>query len=73
MWVTGNIRRWCMSTRPHRNGPDQKTFSANNKGYLQVDAYPAYDKFFAEPARELVGLVAAKSRQIHLRRWNAPR
>jgi transposase len=35
-----------------RAGPER--FLGNYRGYLQVDAYPAYDKFFTDPARELV-------------------
>jgi transposase len=35
-----------------RAGPEK--FLLNYKGYLQVDAYPAYDKFFSEPERERV-------------------
>jgi hypothetical protein len=35
-----------------RAGPEK--FLTNYKGYLQLDAYPAYDKFFTEPGRELV-------------------
>lgn len=35
-----------------RAGPEQ--FLNKYKGYLQVDAYPAYDKFFTDPERELV-------------------
>ena len=35
-----------------RAGPEQ--FLGTYKGYLQVDAYPAYDKFFLEPERGLV-------------------
>ncbi len=35
-----------------RAGPEQ--FLKKYKGYLQVDAYPAYDKFFTDPARELI-------------------
>jgi transposase len=35
-----------------RAGPEK--FLSTYKGYLQLDAYPAYDKFFTEPGRELV-------------------
>jgi transposase len=35
-----------------RAGPEK--FLAKYKGYLQLDAYPAYDKFFTEPGRGLV-------------------
>lgn len=35
-----------------RAGPEQ--FLSKYKGYLQVDAYPAYDKFFTDSERELV-------------------
>ena len=35
-----------------RAGPEK--FLTSYKGYLQLDAYPAYDKFFTEPGRELV-------------------
>jgi transposase len=35
-----------------RAGPEQ--FLGTYKGYLQVDAYPAYDKFFREPERGLL-------------------
>src|SRR3954464_8552152 len=35
-----------------RAGPER--FLGNYRGYLQVDAYPAYDKFFTDPTRELV-------------------
>jgi transposase len=52
MWATGNIRQWFTITRPHADGLDRN--SSKYKGYLQVDAYPAYDKFFTDPERELV-------------------
>ena len=35
-----------------RAGPEK--FLAGYKGYLQLDAYPAYDAFFLQPARGLV-------------------
>ena len=35
-----------------RAGPER--FLSTYNGYLQLDAYPAYDKFFVEPARKLV-------------------
>ena len=35
-----------------RAGPEK--FLSTYKGYLQLDAYPAYDKFFLDPKRELV-------------------
>lgn len=35
-----------------RAGPEK--FLGNYRGYLQLDAYPAYDKFFLEPERALV-------------------
>jgi transposase len=35
-----------------RAGPEK--FLGKYKGYLQLDAYPAYDKFFVEPERGLV-------------------
>jgi transposase len=35
-----------------RAGPEK--FLATYQGYLQLDAYPAYDKFFLDPKRELV-------------------
>lgn len=35
-----------------RAGPER--FLANYRGYLQLDAYPAYDKFFADHKRGLV-------------------
>src|SRR3954465_5011961 len=54
MSVTGSIGQWCTITRPRGNAPDRNRFLGNYKGYLQVDAYPAYDKFFTDPARELV-------------------
>jgi transposase len=37
-----------------RDGPEQ--FLRKYKGYLRVDAYPAYDRFFTDAARELVEL-----------------
>ncbi len=35
-----------------RSGPEK--FLSTYKGYLQLDAYPAYDKFFLDSKRELV-------------------
>ena len=35
-----------------RAGPEK--FLSTYKGYLQLDAYPAYDKFFLDPKRELI-------------------
>jgi transposase len=35
-----------------RAGPEK--FLSGYKGYLQLDAYPAYDKFFTDPGRELI-------------------
>ena len=51
-----------------RTGPEK--FLSTYKGYLQLDAYPAYDKFFVEPARELVevGCFAHARRHVYLAR-----
>ena len=39
---------------PTRERAGPETFLTNYKGYLQLDAYPAYDKFFTESGRELI-------------------
>lgn len=59
------------STR-ERAGPEK--FLSTYKGYLQLDAYPAYDKFFTEPARELVevGCFAHARRHIYQARETDP-
>ena len=55
-----------------RAGPEQ--FLSQYKGYLQVDAYPAYDRFFADPARELieVGCMAHARRHVFQARDTDP-
>lgn len=39
---------------PTRGRAGPETFLSTYKGYLQLDAYPAYDKFFTDQGRELV-------------------
>jgi transposase len=55
-----------------RAGPEK--FLSTYKGYLQLDAYPAYDKFFIEPARELVevGCFAHARRHVYQARETDP-
>jgi len=55
-----------------RAGPED--FLSQYKGYLQVDAYPAYDKFFTEPVRELVevGCFAHARRHVYQARETDP-
>lgn len=55
-----------------RAGPEK--FLSTYKGYLQLDAYPAYDKFFVEPARELVevGCFAHARRHVYQARETDP-
>jgi transposase len=52
---------------PTRERAGPENFLGKYKGYLQADAYAAYDKFFIEPARELVevGCFAHARRHVH--------
>jgi transposase len=55
-----------------RAGPEQ--FLSKYKGYLQVDAYPAYDRLFIDPKRELieVGCMAHARRHVFQARDTDP-
>jgi hypothetical protein len=59
---------------PTRERAGPENFLGQYKGYLQVDAYPAYDKFFVEPARELmeVGCFAHARRHVYQARETDP-
>jgi transposase len=59
---------------PTRERAGPENFLGKYKGYLQVDAYAAYDKFFVEPARELVevGCFAHARRHVYQARETDP-
>jgi transposase len=59
---------------PTRERAGPENFLGKYKGYLQVDAYAAYDKFFTEPARELieVGCFAHARRHVYQARETDP-
>jgi transposase len=59
---------------PTRERAGPENFLGTYKGFLQVDAYAAYDKFFVEPARELVevGCFAHARRHVYQAREMDP-
>jgi transposase len=59
---------------PTRERAGPENFLSTYKGYLQLDAYPAYDKFFLEPARGLVevGCFAHARRHVYQARETDP-
>jgi hypothetical protein len=61
-----------MTTRRREKGPEQ--FLRNYCGYLQADAYVAYDSFFTNPARGMVeaGCMAHARRHVYQARDTDP-
>ena len=74
MWEIATIRRWSTTTRRRGSAPGRKSFFEEYRGYLQADAYVAYDSFFLKPERGMVevGCWAHARRHVHQALDNDP-
>ena len=68
------IRRSFTTTRRRGNEPDRNGSCEDYRGYLQADAYVAYDSFFTDPARGMVevGCMAHARRHVYQAREYGP-